>query len=675
MNKFYVTTPIYYVNSRPHLGHLYTTTVADTITRYKRQRGIETFFLTGTDEHGQNIERAAETAGIPVKEHVDQIVAEFQEMFPRFNLAYDHWIRTTDEYHKKGVSALWRKVTENGYIYKSKYEGWYCVGCNGFLSEDETLPGVDDIPICKTHERSLDRLAEESYFFRLSALQDRLLEYYETHPHFIRPESRRNEVLSFVRGGLNDLSISRVSVKWGIPVPDDPAHTMYVWFDALTNYITAVGYGNEERGGEENFRRLWPADLQLVGKDILRFHAIYWPAFLLAAGLEPPRTVYAHGFWLSGGRKMSKSLGNVINLGVLKSHFTSDSVRYFCLREMVFGQDGDFTYEALIERVNADLADGLGNLSSRTLTMIHRFRDGIVPLPIQVGTELAERAAGVRRAIEHARIEFDREFDDYNFSRAIEAAQAAIAHVDKFISDTKPWNLAKDPALADSLDVVLSTSVRSLRQLAAILAPVLPESTQTIWEQLGESGQILGIAPTSLAWEEPAGLKIGEVKPIFPKLDRKTLMDEIRNEETATAPTTEVANSEITPVTPPVAAPAVATEPVPGVAYINIEDFTKVELRAGEIRTAERVPKADKLLRMTIDLGEAEPRQILAGIAQYYEPEKLIGRKVIVVANLAPRRLRGFESQGMVLAASIGDEGRPILAGFIEDVPNGAKLR
>ena len=675
MNKFYVTTPIYYVNSRPHLGHLYTTTVADTITRYKRQRGIETFFLTGTDEHGQNIERAAETAGIPVKEHVDQIVAEFQEMFPRFNLAYDHWIRTTDEYHKKGVSALWRKVTENGYIYKSKYEGWYCVGCNGFLSEDETLPGVDDIPICKTHERSLDRLAEESYFFRLSALQDRLLEYYETHPHFIRPESRRNEVLSFVRGGLNDLSISRVSVKWGIPVPDDPAHTMYVWFDALTNYITAVGYGNEERGGEENFRRLWPADLQLVGKDILRFHAIYWPAFLLAAGLEPPRTVYAHGFWLSGGRKMSKSLGNVINLGVLKSHFTSDSVRYFCLREMVFGQDGDFTYEALIERVNADLADGLGNLSSRTLTMIHRFRDGIVPLPIQVGTELAERAAGVRRAIEHARIEFDREFDDYNFSRAIEAAQAAIAHVDKFISDTKPWNLAKDPALADSLDVVLSTSVRSLRQLAAILAPVLPESTQTIWEQLGESGQILGIAPTRLAWEEPAGLKIGEVKPIFPKLDRKTLMDEIRNEETATAPTTEVANSEITPVTPPVAAPAVATEPVPGVAYINIEDFTKVELRAGEIKTAERVPKADKLLRMTIDLGEAEPRQILAGIAQYYEPEKLIGRKVIVVANLAPRRLRGFESQGMVLAASIGDEGRPILAGFIEDVPNGAKLR
>lgn len=680
MNKFYVTTPIYYVNSRPHLGHLYTTTVADTITRYKRQRGIETFFLTGTDEHGQNIERAAEKAGVPVKEHVDRIVAEFQEMFPRFNLAYDHWIRTTDEYHKKGVSALWRKVSENGYIYKSKYEGWYCVGCNGFLSEDETLPGTpggvpgsDNIPICKTHERPLDRLAEESYFFRLSAFQDRLLEYYETHPGFIRPESRRNEVLSFVRGGLNDLSISRVSVRWGIPVPDDPDHTMYVWFDALTNYITAIGYGNEERGGEAQFRKLWPADLQLVGKDILRFHAVYWPAFLLAAGLEPPRTVYAHGFWLSGGRKMSKSLGNVIDLGVLKSHFTSDSVRYFCLREMAFGQDGDFTYEALIERVNADLADGLGNLSSRTLTMIHRFRDGVVPVSSQAKTELAERAADVRRAIEQARTEFDREFDEYNFSRAIEAAQSAVACVDKFISDTKPWNLAKDPALADSLDLVLSTSVRSLRQLAVILAPVLPESTQTIWEQLGESGQILRIRPTSLDWEESPGLKIGEVKPIFPKLDRKTIMDEIKMEETSPSP--EAVNKETAPEVSGVAAPAVGGEPVPGVAYINIEDFTKVELRAGEIKTAERVPKADKLLRMTIDLGETEPRQILAGIAQYYEPEKLIGRKVIVVANLAPRKLRGFESQGMVLAASIGDEGRPILAGFLEEVPNGAKLR
>lgn len=673
MNKFYVTTPIYYVNSRPHLGHLYTTTVADTITRYQRQRGIETFFLTGTDEHGQNIERAAEKAGIPVKEYVDRIVADFQEMFPQFNLRFDHWIRTTDAYHQQGVTELWRRVRENGYIYKANYEGWYCVGCNGFLSEDETLPGPDDIPVCRTHERPLDRLAEESYFFKLSALQDRLLEYYESHPGFIRPESRRNEVLSFVRGGLNDLSVSRVSVKWGIPVPDDPQHTMYVWFDALSNYITAIGYGNEERGGMERFRELWPADLQLVGKDILRFHAIYWPAFLLAAGLEPPRTVFAHGFWLSGGRKMSKSLGNVIDLGVLRRHFTADAVRYFCLREMVFGHDGDFTYEALIERVNADLADGLGNLSSRTLTMIHRFRAGVVPAPGDgASSETVAQAEDVRRVIGQARIDFEREFSEYNFSRSIEAAQGAIARVDKFISDLKPWNLAKDPGLSHDLDVVLVTAVRALRQLTVLLAPVLPEATQAIWEQLGETGQVALVAPVNVDWAEPAGLRIGEVKPIFPKIDRKMVMEEIKKEETTVAETAPAA-----PETPAAAVtPAVTTtEPVPGVAYINIEDFTKVELRAGEILTAERVPKADKLLRMTIDLGEAAPRQILAGIAQYYEPEKLIGRKVIVVANLAPRKLRGFESQGMVLAASIGEEGRPILAGFIEEVPNGARLR
>lgn len=673
MNKFYVTTPIYYVNSRPHLGHLYTTTVADTITRYQRQRGIETFFLTGTDEHGQNIERAAEKAGIPVKEYVDRIVADFQEMFPQFNLRFDHWIRTTDAYHQQGVTELWRRVRENGYIYKANYEGWYCVGCNGFLSEDETLPGPDDIPVCRTHERPLDRLAEESYFFKLSALQDRLLEYYESHPGFIRPESRRNEVLSFVRGGLNDLSVSRVSVKWGIPVPDDPQHTMYVWFDALSNYITAIGYGNEERGGMERFRELWPADLQLVGKDILRFHAIYWPAFLLAAGLEPPRTVFAHGFWLSGGRKMSKSLGNVIDLGVLRRHFTADAVRYFCLREMVFGHDGDFTYEALIERVNADLADGLGNLSSRTLTMIHRFRTGVVPAPGDgASSETVAQAEDVRRVIGQARIDFEREFSEYNFSRSIEAAQGAIARVDKFISDLKPWNLAKDPGLSHDLDVVLVTAVRALRQLTVLLAPVLPEATQAIWEQLGETGQVALVAPVNVDWAEPAGLRIGEVKPIFPKIDRKMVMEEIKKEETTVAETAPAA-----PETPAAAVtPAVTTtEPVPGVAYINIEDFTKVELRAGEILTAERVPKADKLLRMTIDLGEAAPRQILAGIAQYYEPEKLIGRKVIVVANLAPRKLRGFESQGMVLAASIGEEGRPILAGFIEEVPNGARLR
>ncbi len=677
MSKFYITTPIYYVNSRPHLGHLYTTIVADTMARYQRQRGVESFFLTGTDEHGQNIERAAERAEVPVRQYVDGIVAEFQEMFSQFRLGFDQWIRTTDPAHQEGVKALWRRVRENGYIYKGQYEGWYCVGCNGFLSEDETVPGAEGHPICRTHERPLERLAEESYFFRLSAFQERLLAWYDAHPEFIQPEARRNEVLRFVEGGLHDLSVSRVSVKWGIPVPDDPDHTMYVWFDALSNYITAIGYGNEAHGGAERFNQWWPASLQLVGKDILRFHTIYWPAFLLAADLEPPKTVFAHGFWLSGGRKMSKTLGNVIDLHVLRRHFTTDAVRYFCLREMVFGQDGDFTYEALIERVNAELADGLGNLSSRTLTMVQRFFGGVIPeIPAasKGQDEIAQRARAVHEAIEAATRQFDEEFNGYNFSRAIEATQTAIATVDKFLSDLKPWNLAKgmatDPGQRESLALVLVTAVLALRRLSALLAPVLPESTQSIWEQLGEEGRVASLRPSDLPWEQRPGQTIGAISPIFPKLDRNTIMDEINQEERSSTETTHT--PQAAPAPPPVAPVA---EPVPGIATISIDDFTRVELRAGEIKTAERVPKADKLLRMTIDLGEATPRQILAGIAQYYDPEALIGRKVIVVANLAPRKLRGLESQGMVLAASIGEEGRPILAGFLEEVPNGARLR
>lgn len=678
MNKFYVTTPIYYVNSRPHLGHLYTTLVADTVINFKRQRRFDTFFLTGTDEHGQNIERAAENAGVDVKLHVDGIVAEFQQIFSEFKIGFDHWIRTTDDYHKRGVSALWRRVKKNGFIYKGQYEGWYCVGCNGFLSEDETIAGPDDIPICKIHERPLERLAEESYFFKLSALQQTLLDYYESHPEFIRPESRRNEVMSFVRGGLNDLSVSRVSVKWGIPVPDDPAHTMYVWFDALSNYITAIGYGNEDRGGEAQFNKYWPADLQLVGKDILRFHTVYWPAFLLAAGLEPPKTVYAHGMWLSGGRKMSKSLGNVIDLSILRRHFTPDAIRYFCLREMVFGQDGDFTYEALIDRVNADLAGGLGNLSSRTLTMIQRYCDGRIPAPGIAEDDLVVQADDVRRAVAQAFVDFDREFNQYNFSRAIEAVWAAIQRVDKFISDAKPWDLAKKPDLRGALDLVLHTAVQSLRHFTVILAPVLPESTQAIWEQMGESGQVRELPPAQLEWGDIPDQSIAEVKPIFPRLDKAKVMDEIKQEEEAN--TAELAPAQPVADAPTAELPArmpvsMVEEPAPGIAYISIDDFAKVELRVGEIKTAERVPKADKLLCFTVDLGESAPRQILAGIAQYYEPEKLIGRKVIVVANLAPRKLRGLESQGMILAASVGDEGRPVLAGFLEDVPNGVKLR
>ncbi len=668
-NTFYLTTPIYYVNSQPHLGHLYTTIIADTVARYQRQRGREVFFLTGTDEHGLNIERAAAQAGLPVKEHVDKIVTAFQTAFAPYQFTNQHWVRTTDEYHKQAAQELWRRAKANGFIYKGEYEGWYCANCNEFYTESEAAPNADGVPVCPTHERPLDRVGEASYFFKLSAFQDRLLELYEKNPHFIRPETRRNEVLSFVRGGLNDLSVSRVSVKWGIPVPDDPEHTMYVWFDALSNYITAIGFGNEQFGGEAHFKKLWPANLQLVGKDILRFHTVYWPAFLLAAGLEPPQSVFVHGFWLSGGRKMSKTLGNVIDLAVLQKHFTTDAVRYFCLREMAFGQDGDFTYEALIERTNAELAKGIGNLSSRTLTLVRNNCDGVVPAaPAEVSAELQALANEVRAAVQQAVAEFDREFDQYGFSYALEAVQTAATRVDKFLSDTKPWNLAKDPTERAALELVLHTAVEALRHFAVLLAPVLPVSAQTIWQQLGAPGTAAAVHPATLHWGDAAGCSLGDIKPIFPTLDKGKVMEDIKQAET------EKNEQPQTPAAPVVeAAPAPVAEVAP--SYITIDDFAKVELRVGQILTAEAVPKADKLLRFTIDLGEAEPRQILAGIAQYYQPEKLIGRKVIVVANLAPRKLRGFESQGMILAASVGEEGKPVLAGFLEEVPNGTKLR
>ncbi len=695
MNTFYVTTPIYYVNSYPHLGHLYTTLIADTVARYKRQRGCDVFFLTGTDEHGINIERAAEKAGLPVKQHVDNFVNEFKTAFAPYHLTNNHWVRTTDDYHKRSVQELWRRAQANGWIYKGKYEGWYCANCNEFYLESEAktiTEGSEEVLICPTHDRPLDKVAEESYFFRLSAFQDRLLELYETHPHFIRPETRRNEVMSFVKGGLNDLSVSRVSVKWGIPVPDDPDHTMYVWFDALSNYITAIGFANDQFGGEAHYKTYWPAKLQLVGKDILRQHTVYWPAFLLAAGLEPPQTVFSHGMWLSGGRRMSKTLGNVIDLAVLQKYFQTDAVRYFCLREMVFGQDGDFTYEALTDRVNADLAKGLGNLSSRTLTMVRNYFDGIVPSAGQnVNAELIAQASEVRATISQAVVDFEREFDQYNFNRALEVAAAAGTRVDKFLSEAKPWNLAKDPTQRASLELVLHTAVEALKHLAVLLVPVLPEATQNIWQQLGESGNVANLTPASLEWGPSAGKTIGEIKPVFPNLDKKKIMEDIKQDEeasqaaraqegaAATVTTTAAHDPAATNLLPPVAAATSVSEAAPaapeGIAYIGIEDFIKVELRVGEILTAERVPKADKLLRFTIDLGEPQPRQILAGIAQYYEPEKLIGRKVIVVANLAPRKLRGFESQGMILAAAIGEEGRPVLAGFLEEVPNGAKLK
>jgi len=657
-NTFYVTTPIYYVNAKPHLGHAYTTLVVDTLTKYKRQRGIDSFFLTGTDEHGINIERAAEAKGIPVRRHVDQVVDEFKEAFARLGIEYDRWIRTVDPHHEESVQKLWQTLDERGFIYKGSYEGWFCGYCNEFKDVEANV----EQPACPIHERPLDRISEESYFFKFSAFQQPLLDLYRDNPDFVQPDVRRNEVISFVAGGLKDLSISRVSVKWGIPVPGDPNHTIYVWFDALINYISALGWGNHRYN---DFDKYWPA-LHMVGKDILRFHAVYWPAFLMAAGVELPRTVFVHGMLLRGGQKMGKTLGNAIQLEVLHRFFSNDQIRYYLLREVVFGQDGEVTYQGLIDRVNSDLADGLGNLVSRTLTMIRNYFEGVVPRVSDGGLE------DVSLQIAEAKKRFNEEFDSLNFSRGLEAAWAGIARVDKFITDNQPWKLAKDPAQRPQLEKVLATSYEALRHLVLLVAPALPVTDHEIWDQMGLTGDPLRINPNETKWGEDIEVRtLARISPAFPKLDKEKIMAEI-DSDAAGSPATHAKTPEASQK------PAEAAEPAPSTPerqVITIDDFVKVELRAATVLEAERVPKADKLLRLIIDVGEEQPRQILAGIAQHYSPEEVIGRKIIVVANLAPRKLRGLESNGMLLAASVGEDGRPVLATFGEDVPNGTKLK
>ncbi len=712
----YVTTPIFYANSVPHLGHLYVMIVADAIARFKRQQGIETFFLTGTDEHGINIERAAQRNGRTPKQQADYVVNYFKEMTGAFGLdtahgGYDIFMRTSEPFHYEGVSELWRRAAKaktpkgNEAIYKGHYEGWFCAACAAYKTEDEYAkpksPG--EPPTCLVHDTPLDRISEESYFFRLSEYGDALLDLYKSRPDFVFPESRMNEVKSFVEGGLQDLSVSRLrtSVSWGVPVPDDPDHTMYVWFDALSNYITAIGFGNEERERAVGFERFWPA-LHLVGKDILRFHAVYWPAFLMAAGVELPRAVIAHGMWVDPtGRKMSKTIGNVIELDVLRKHFPVDAVRYFCLREMVFGQDGRFGYEGLIDRTNSDLASGLGNLSSRTLTMISRYCEGRVPeRAISEDKLLQAKRSGVDTDettisgfIETARSQYMQQFDSFAFSRALETAWSVVARTDKMISDAKPWDLAKDENQKQTLNAVLYRAAETLRWLSVLLYPIMPEAAIEIWKQLGLAGAPADVNPANLKWGDlPEGTAIGEVKALFPRIDKLKTMNGIMGDDQASeigvgaseeAPgshATEAdavpgAQSTITSPTPP-QQHATEAEAVPGVAsYIDITDFTKVELRVGEVLTAERIPKADKLLLLTVDVGEDKPRTILAGIAEHYAPEQMVGKKIAVVANLKPRKMRGHESQGMLLAASVGENDKPVIATFTEDVPNGARLK
>ena len=662
--KFYITTPIYYVNARPHIGHAYTTIACDAIARRQRMLGADTFFLTGTDEHGQKIERAAQAAGKTPQQYADEISAEFRKLWKRMGISNDDYIRTTEDRHKKRVQALFRQLRDNGFIYKGTYTGQYCV------SDELYVDGAQPGDPCPTCGRITETVHEENYFFKLSAFQDKLLALYK-NPEFIRPEARRNEVIAFVRSGLRDLSISRSTFSWGIPVPDDPKHVIYVWLDALANYITAIGYGSKHAGAEEAFKKFWPADVQMIGKEIVRFHCVYWPAFLMAAGLAMPKTIVAHGWLLFEESKMSKSRGNIVRTETILGVLGADALRYFLLREVVFGQDGSFSFDALVQRYNSDLANGIGNLASRTLTMINRYFKGEVP---HARPELADDV--IRELAEKVVIpEANQFFADYHFSAALESIWIRlIAAVDKYIVKNEPWALAekKDEQSQVRLATVLYTAAEALRIATVLAYPVIPDATAKIWTQLG-LGDIKQIDLNKLSWGQLVpGTKLGEVSPVFPRADKSAIermqnMEEQQRDGAAEAKTEAVASPvSVAPAVPVVAANAEA-------AKISIEDFSKIELRVGVVKVAERVPKADKLLRLEIDIG-TEVRQVLAGIAEAYAPETLVGRKVVIVANLAPRKLRGMESNGMIVAASL-EGGKPVLAGFLEEVPVGARLK
>lgn len=645
--KYYLTTPIYYVNAAPHIGTAYSTFVADAIKKFKKMQDYDPVVLTtGSDEHGQNVERAAKAAGITPEEYATRVANEFVNQWSRLGIDVDHFIRTSDPKHFETVRDLFARCQRNGYIYKGSYTGQYCFHDELYVTDAKV---GDPCPDCG---RITETVTEENYFFKLSAFQDRLLELYEREPKFIQPDYRRNELMQFVKGGLNDLSITRTTIKWGIPVPVEGSHVFYVWFDALTAYMSAVKETN-----------LWPADLHLIGKDILRFHAIYWPAFLMAAELPLPKQVFAHGWILFEDNKMSKSRGNVVRPGPIADVVGTDALRYFLMREVTFGQDGSFSYDALIQRYNADLANGLGNLASRTLTMINQYRGGLIPESDGLG-DIAETA---RRMTENTL----ESFNNFDFSRGLEAIWALISVIDKFIVERVPWTLAKagDAVSKKVLDETLYTAAETLRILCIWLYPVMPEASKKIWEQLGMQTALESARVADLHWGKlPGGQKIGKIAAVFPRIEANAAIEKMKDLEIK-----EKARQDALLGKKP-AEPAAVAAAAGGSTTIAIDDFAKVDLRVGQVISAERVKNSDKLLHLKVDIGEPQPRTIVAGIAEAYEPEPLVGRKVVIVANLQPRKLRGIESQGMIVAASLND-GKPVLAGFLEDIPVGARLK
>ncbi|TQS75353.1 methionine--tRNA ligase [Ornithinibacillus gellani] len=646
-NTFYITTPIYYPSGKLHIGHAYSTVAGDAIARYKRLRGFDVMYLTGTDEHGQKIQKKAAENGQTPQEYVDEIVGGIQSLWKKLKITNDDFIRTTEERHKKIVEKIFAQLQEQGDIYLDEYEGWYCTSCESFFTERQLENG--NCPDCGG---PVDRVREESYFFKMSKYADRLVAYYEEHPEFIQPESRKNEMLNnFIKPGLEDLAVSRTTFDWGIKVPGDPKHVIYVWIDALTNYITALGYGTEH---DEKFQKYWPADVHLMSKEIVRFHTIYWPIMLMALDLPLPTKVFAHGWILMKDGKMSKSKGNVVDPVSLTDRYGLDALRYYLLREVPFGSDGVFTPEGFVERTNYDLANDFGNLLNRTVAMIDQYFDGRIPA-YQMGETAVDQAlealtAEMIEKVEHA-------MENMQFSVALASIWQLISRTNKYIDENEPWVLAKQDDKKERLGNVMAHLAESLRVVAVMLQPFLTESPKEVFQQLGLEGDALK------QWESiyergsiPAGTQVKRGNPLFPRLDVKAEVETIKAMMQNPAQDADEAEE--------------ATDAKAQIAY---DDFMKLDLRVAEIVKAEKMKKADKLLKLQLDLGK-EKRQVISGIAEFYDPEALVGRKVICVVNLKPVKLRGEMSEGMILSGE-DEHGKLSLATVEKDLPNGSVVK
>ena len=638
---YYITTAIAYASGKPHIGNTYEIILTDAIARYKRLAGFDVFFCTGTDEHGQKIENKAHEAGLSPKAFVDGVAKQIKGIWDLVGTSYDYFIRTTDDYHEKTVQNIFKKFYEQGDIYKSEYEGWYCEPCESFFTETQIVDGK-----CPDCGRPVKKMKEEAYFFKMSKYADRLMKYIEDHPDFISPELRKKEMINnFLKPGLQDLCVSRTSFKWGIPVPFDERHVIYVWLDALTNYITALGYDVDRQG--ENFGKYWPADLHVIGKDILRFHTIYWPIFLMALDLPLPKKVFGHPWLLFGEDKMSKSKGNVIYADDLVHAFGVDAVRHYVLSETPFAADGSITYETVIERYNSDLANNLGNLVSRTLAMTKKYFGGMVPAPAQ-GTEFdASLIETVKQTVET----YKAKMDDLHIADAENAVFAMLRRANKYIDETAPWILAKDEDKKEVLGTVLYNLLETIRVGAVLLTPFMPSTAASIFKQLNtEAGDLSTVENFGVY---AAGTVLGESEMLFGRIDAEKKLEELKAEHEAAVKAAQ------------------KPEKPEGVAEIGIDDFMGVELRTAQIVACEPVPKAKKLLKLQIDLGY-EQRQVVSGIAKWYKPEDLVGKKIIVVANLKPAKLCGVESQGMILAS--GEETVRVVF-LAEDTPLGERVR